>query len=57
MCKADQKTMFLNGNEAIAYGAKLCRPEVIAAYPITPQTKAVEKLSQFVQDIYSEEAC
>lgn len=41
---------FLNGNEAIAYGAKLCRPEVIAAYPITPQTKSVEKLSQFVQD-------
>lgn len=41
---------FLNGNEAIAYGVKLCRPDVIAAYPITPQTKAVEKLSQFVQD-------
>lgn len=41
---------FLNGNEAIAWGVKLCRPGVIAAYPITPQTKAVEKLSQFVQD-------
>lgn len=48
--KAVHETAFLNGNEAIAYGAKLCRPEVIAAYPITPQTKAVEKLSQFVQD-------
>jgi len=41
---------FLNGNEAIAYGVKLSRPHVIAAYPITPQTKAVEKLSAFVQD-------
>lgn len=44
------KAAFLNGNEAIAYGVKLSRPHVIAAYPITPQTKAVEKLSQFVQD-------
>ncbi len=41
---------FLSGNEAIAYGVKLSRPHVIAAYPITPQTKAVEKLSSFVQD-------
>ena len=41
---------FLNGNEAIAYGVKLSRPHVIAAYPITPQTKAVEKLSSFVQN-------
>ena len=49
MSKTHQTT-FLNGNEAIAFGAKLCRPEVIAAYPITPQTKAVERLSQFVQD-------
>jgi len=44
------KAVFVNGNEAIAYGVKLSRPHVIAAYPITPQTKAVEKLSQFVQD-------
>lgn len=41
---------FLNGNEAVAYGVKLSRPHVVAAYPITPQTKAVEKISQFVQD-------
>lgn len=50
MSKNNHATAFLNGNEAIAFGAKLCRPEVIAAYPITPQTKAVERLSQFVQD-------
>lgn len=38
----------LTGNYAISYGAKLCRVEVIAAYPITPQTSIVEKLSEFV---------
>jgi len=38
---------FLNGDEAIAYGVRLCRPQVIAAYPITPQTIVVEKLSEF----------
>jgi pyruvate ferredoxin oxidoreductase alpha subunit len=39
---------FLNGDEAVAYGAKLCRPHVIAVYPITPQTIVVEKISEFV---------
>ena len=39
---------FLNGDEAVAYGAKLCRPQVIAVYPITPQTIVVEKISEFV---------
>lgn len=39
---------FLNGDEAVAYGAKLCRPQVIAVYPITPQTIVVGKLSEFV---------
>lgn len=42
------KRMFLNGNEAVAHGVKLCKPGVIAAYPITPQTMVVEKLSTFV---------
>ncbi len=39
---------FLNGDEAVAYGAKLCRPHVIPVYPITPQTIVVERLSDFV---------
>jgi pyruvate ferredoxin oxidoreductase alpha subunit len=39
---------FLNGNEAVAYGAKLCRPYVIPVYPITPQTIVVERISEFV---------
>src|SRR4030066_3658 len=38
----------MTGNYASAYGAKLARAEVIAAYPITPQTSIVEKLAAFV---------
>lgn len=41
---------FLSGNEAFAYGACLARPQVISAYPITPQTIVVEKLSEMVED-------
>ncbi|HDQ04836.1 MAG TPA: pyruvate ferredoxin oxidoreductase [Deltaproteobacteria bacterium] len=39
-----------NGNVAAALGVRLCRPEVIAAYPITPQTPVTEKLSEFVEE-------
>lgn len=35
------------GNHAVSYGAKLARAQVIAAYPITPQTQIVEMLSEF----------
>ena len=38
----------MTGNYASAYGAKASRVEVIAAYPITPQTSIVEKLAEFV---------
>lgn len=41
---------FLSGNEAFAYGIRLAKPNVISAYPITPQTIVVEKLSEFVED-------
>lgn len=41
---------FLSGNEAFAYGIRLAKPHVIAAYPITPQTIVVEKLSEMVED-------
>ncbi|MCR5217895.1 transketolase C-terminal domain-containing protein [Treponema sp.] len=41
---------FLSGDEAFAYGIRLTRPDVISAYPITPQTVVVEKLSEFVED-------
>ncbi len=36
----------LMGNHALSYGAKLSRVQVIAAYPITPQTQVVELLSE-----------
>ena len=37
----------LSGNYAIAYAVKMADVDVIAAYPITPQTTIVEKLSDF----------
>jgi pyruvate/2-oxoacid:ferredoxin oxidoreductase alpha subunit len=36
----------ITGNYAVAYAAKLARVQVISAYPITPQTTIVEKLSE-----------
>jgi pyruvate/2-oxoacid:ferredoxin oxidoreductase alpha subunit len=43
-----QETKLLTGSEAVATAAKLARPQVIAAYPITPQTEIVESLSGMV---------
>jgi pyruvate ferredoxin oxidoreductase alpha subunit len=37
---------FLEGSQAIAETIKLCRPDVIAIYPITPQTHIVENLAE-----------
>ncbi|MBR1888558.1 MAG: pyruvate ferredoxin oxidoreductase, partial [Candidatus Methanomethylophilus sp.] len=39
---------FISGNEAFAHGVRLSRPAVISAYPITPQTIVVERLSEMV---------
>lgn len=41
---------FQSGNEAFAEGIRLARPHVISAYPITPQTTVVERLSEMVED-------
>jgi len=38
----------VRGNEATAVAAKLCRPDVIAAYPITPSTLFPERISEYV---------
>lgn len=43
-----QETMALNGDEAVAYAVKQCDVDVVAAYPITPQTIMVEKFSEYV---------
>jgi pyruvate ferredoxin oxidoreductase alpha subunit len=40
----------VSGNEAFAAGVRLARPKVISAYPITPQTVVVERLSEMVED-------
>ena len=38
----------MTGNEACAWGALLANVDVVAAYPITPQTSIVEKIADFV---------
>src|SRR3989304_6999689 len=40
----------LSGSRAVAEMTALCRPQVIPAYPIPPQTIIVEELSQMVAD-------
>jgi pyruvate ferredoxin oxidoreductase alpha subunit len=39
----------MEGSAAVAETVALCRPEVICAYPISPQTHIVENLSQLVK--------
>jgi pyruvate ferredoxin oxidoreductase alpha subunit len=39
----------LEGSQAVATAVQLCRPEVISAYPISPQTHIVEALSDRVR--------
>ena len=40
----------IEGSKAVAEAVALCRPEVIAAYPISPQTHIVEALSAMVKE-------
>ena len=40
----------LDGNQAVAEAMRQINPDVVAAYPITPQTEAVQVFSQFVAD-------
>ncbi|MCL2134292.1 MAG: pyruvate ferredoxin oxidoreductase [Candidatus Bathyarchaeota archaeon] len=46
--KVKQETLALNGDEAVALAAKQSDVDVVAAYPITPQTIIVEKFSEYV---------
>ena len=43
-----QELLALNGDEAVALAAKQSDVDVVAAYPITPQTIIVEKFSEYV---------
>ena len=44
------KTIVCDGNEAAAWGVALSRPDVVAVFPITPQSSLAEYISQFVAD-------
>jgi len=57
--KAKQEIMGLNGDEAVALAAKQCNVDVVAAYPITPQTIIVEKFSEYVAngEVQTEYVC
>ncbi|MEM2099103.1 MAG: transketolase C-terminal domain-containing protein [Candidatus Bathyarchaeia archaeon] len=43
-----QELTALNGDEAVAYAIRQLDVDVVAAYPITPQTIIVEKFSEYV---------
>ena len=45
-----KKLVALTGNDAAAYAMKQISPDVVAAYPITPQTSLMEKFAQYVAD-------
>ena len=47
---SSQRLLGLNGDEAAAYAIKQVNPDVVAAYPITPQTIIVERFSEYVAD-------
>jgi pyruvate ferredoxin oxidoreductase alpha subunit/phenylglyoxylate dehydrogenase alpha subunit len=44
------KIIVCDGNEAAAWGVALARPDMVAVYPITPQSSLAEYISQFVAD-------
>ncbi len=48
--KDGSETIVITGNHAVSYAVKMARTQVVAAYPITPQTQVVELLSKFCED-------
>ena len=50
MALVKQEVIPLNGDEAVAYAVKQSNVDVVAAYPITPQTIIVERFSEYVHD-------
>jgi pyruvate/2-oxoacid:ferredoxin oxidoreductase alpha subunit len=46
----NSKVKVITGNSAAAYGVLRCRPDVVSAYPITPQSELVEQLAKFHAD-------
>lgn len=50
MTKKPQQVLALTGDEAVAYAVKQSDVDVVAAYPITPQTIIVERFSEYVHN-------
>jgi pyruvate ferredoxin oxidoreductase alpha subunit len=44
----EQKTVAITGNIGVAEAFRQCAPDVVAAYPITPQTTIVEEFAKYV---------
>jgi pyruvate/2-oxoacid:ferredoxin oxidoreductase alpha subunit len=44
---AADRPVLLTGNHAVAWAARLARPQVVPVYPITPQTPVLEELTRF----------
>ena len=47
---AGSEALAINGAEGVAYAMRQVEPDVVAAYPITPQTLIIEKFSEYVAD-------
>lgn len=45
-----QARVGMSGNEAVAYAVKQSNVDVVAAYPITPQTIIVERIAEYVNN-------
>lgn len=50
VAKKEPKILVCDGNEAAAWGVVLSRPDMVAVYPITPQSSLAEYVAQFVAD-------
>src|SRR4030066_199228 len=59
MATVKQENLALSGDEAVAYAVKQSNVDVVAAYPITPQTIIVEKYSEYVAngEVHTEFVC
>jgi pyruvate ferredoxin oxidoreductase alpha subunit/phenylglyoxylate dehydrogenase alpha subunit len=50
MVETRERVKICDGNRAGAYGVLLAKPDVIAVYPITPQTSLIEHLTEWKAD-------
>jgi pyruvate/2-oxoacid:ferredoxin oxidoreductase alpha subunit len=48
--KTTEDTLLITGNQAIAQAVVRCKPKVIPAYPITPQTAIIEAIIDMIDE-------